>query len=436
MKVYFYSLFLAIFCCWTLPATGQDAGLSAYRAAEGLRKQNRCDEAIEKYEEAIRLAPQNYRYFFQMGRCELKVKDYEGAKHAFQRVIELQPSYTPAYSLLAKVYRLENDLDNAVYYYAQAASMETNPRRKVQYELFLVNLLLSQGEQEAAAQHLLRARELAPQNPDVLYYLAEIRASEGKWAEARQAYQAALATDAVQKLPPAEKAKYYYGLGVALQQVGEGAEAKKMWERAQFGSYKKLIDKQLAQENHEYFYRIALSYYLQGAYSQSELYLGRSLDLRQDYARAWLLKGRIAAKRGELRQAIAHYEQAAEVVKDSEQREKIAVTVANMYLNLEDGQGALAALQPVLAANPQQLGLQYLKARAAYLAGEYEQSISTLEALLKLGLEKQERAKYNFLLGLAARQTNDPARAAEAFRQAMVGPYRDAARQELDQLGG
>ena len=75
-----------------------------------------------KYDEAIRLEPGNYKYYFQRGKCQYTMKDVEMAINSFKATVQYQPNFTPAYSLLAKIYKTENDFDNAIYYYEQATA--------------------------------------------------------------------------------------------------------------------------------------------------------------------------------------------------------------------------------------------------------------------------------------------------------------------------
>ena len=62
-------------------------------------------------------------------------------------------------------------------------------RRKVPYQLLLVNLLLKEDRVYDAKRHIDEARRLDPENPNILYYSAEIDVQDGRWAEAKEAYE-------------------------------------------------------------------------------------------------------------------------------------------------------------------------------------------------------------------------------------------------------
>jgi predicted Zn-dependent protease len=77
----------------------------------------------------------------------------------------------------------------------------------------------------------------------------------------------------------------------------------------------------------------------------------------------------------------------------------------------------------------------YTKALSQYYLGQYESSISTLESLMAASNNNRDKAKYNFIIGMAAKNT-DVEKAKNAFRAAMYGPYKPAAKNELDRLMG
>lgn len=436
MRVNLYVFFLFLATVTPHLAQAQGAGKQAYRAAEELRKQNQCEEAIGAYELAIKLEPANFRYYFQKGRCELKLNAHEAAKQSFRRAIEFQPDYPPAYSMLAKVYRLEKDYENAIYFYKEAANFEQRPDRKLQYCVLLVNLMLQQGDLQAARNQLAEGLELAPDHPTLLFYQAEIHTMEDNWEAARQKYTLALESEAVQAMPPPDKAKYYYGLGLTQMRLGQPAEARKAWAKASFGPYKELIEKQLQEDNYVYFYKVAVSYYLQGAYEESETYVAQALAKKEDFSNAHLLEGKIAEKQRDADRAVRSYERAMALEDNPARQAKIAILVANIHLEQQNGQRALEALKPALAVAPQNPNWQYLKARAAYMAGEYREAMTTLEVLLRLGVDEKTKARYSFLMGMSAKAMDDTETAIQAFKGAFYGPYRAAAQVEIEKLGG
>ena len=123
----------------------QGPGKAAYTAAENMRKTKRYPEAIEKYDEAIRLEKENYRYLFARGKCYYEMKDYSLAISTLEQTVEINPDFTPAYSLLALNFLKSGDEANAIFNYDQAFKHESKPERKVQYKMQVVKYYMKNG---------------------------------------------------------------------------------------------------------------------------------------------------------------------------------------------------------------------------------------------------------------------------------------------------
>lgn len=427
---------LAMMVFFSTPLVAQPPGKKAYLQAENFRKQNKCKEAIVQYHEAIRLEPSNYKYYFQKGKCEYKLKDMEMAKESFRNTVEFKQDFTPAYSLLAKIYKNEKDYENAIYFYEEAAKHESNAGRKVQYKLLLVNLLLKEDRVYDAKRHIDEAKSVDPDNPNILYYNAEINAMDKNWDAAARNYERALESDRLKSSAPAQKAKYYYGLGLAYSNIGDNAKARAAWSKANFGPYKKLIQQQMLKANHVYFYKIAVSYYLNGEYNESEEYIRQALDLQNNFASAFILKGKIAMKQGNIPRAVENYEKAIQAESDAGKQAKMYRMIASLYIKNNDSYRAMSAIDRALEASPNNGGLLSMKAKAEYDSGKYRDAINTLERLLSAGVDTKAKARFSFMLGMAAKQVSDSEKAIEAFKNAMYGPYKPAAKIELDKLQG
>ncbi|MEO0469190.1 MAG: tetratricopeptide repeat protein [Bacteroidota bacterium] len=422
-----------------LPALllAQGPGKRSYLAAESLRKQNNCRDAIRQYDEAIKLEPSNYKYYFQRGKCEYKMKNFDGAKESFKYTVEFKRNFTPAYSLLAKIYKNEKDYANAIYYYEEAARYESNTNRKVQYKLLLVNLLMKEDRVRDARRHISEAKSLDPSHPNILYYNAEISASDKNWDAARKDYETALNSERLASASPAEKAKYYYGLGLALSNLGDAAGAKKAWSKANFGRYKQLIAQQMRENNHVFYYKIAVSYYLNGEYDEAERFIQKALELQSNFSSAFILKGKISYKKGNTLQAINHYQRAISMERSPEKKAKMYRLIASLQLKNNDSSSALNSITKAMeASNGKSASLLYMKAKAEYSVGRYNDAVSTLENLLQAGVDTKSKAKYSFMLGMAAKKSRDTEKARTAFKNALYGPYKPAAKVELDKLTG
>ena len=83
-----------MFSLISVSAFAQPAGRASYIQGENLRKQNKCDEAVLKYQEAAKLEPENYRYPFAEGKCYYKLKQYDLAIGAFETAVSAKPDRT------------------------------------------------------------------------------------------------------------------------------------------------------------------------------------------------------------------------------------------------------------------------------------------------------------------------------------------------------
>lgn len=411
----------------------QSPGRSSYMKAENLRKSKRYEEAIASYQEAIKLEPGNYRYYFSQGKCYYAMKNYDLALSSFEETVEYKKDFVFAYTLIAKIYTKKGEDANAIYYYDLAFQNEGDPKRKVGYKMEAIKLLLQDGKTEEAQQHLAEVKQVAPDDLNILYFDAKISNQNGDHQRALNSMEAATAQ--LENVPPAKSAKYWYELGYSYNQLGDYKSATSAWEKAYFGRYKTLIDRERSKNSPSYFYRMAVSYYSTGNYDQSREQIDKALELQNNFSAAYMLMGRMAKKQGNYNSAVENYRSAANFEEDPNRKIKLQMMLTSLQLDAGDYGGALSSANEILSSQPTNYTVLFLKAQAQYQMGQYSNSINTLESLLNNSSDAKSKAKYNFVLGMAAKNT-DVERAKNAFKAAMVGPYKPAAKNELDKLMG
>ena len=426
---YLFLLFFFSSCC--LGVFAQNPGKAAYMKAENLRKSKRYQEAIAKYEEAIRLEDNNYRYYFSRGKCYYAMKDYDLALSSFEETVELKKDFVFAYTLIAKIYRKKGDNMNAVYYYDMASKAEGDPKRKVGYKMEAVKLLLREKKTEEAQRHLSEAKQFAPDNLNILYFDAKISNQNGDYERARD--NMITATAQLEGEPPATSAKYFYELGYAYNKLGDYNSAQQAWEKAYFGPYKAPIDRERSKNSPAYFYRVAVSYYIAGQYAESRQQIDKALELQNNFGAAYTLMGKMAKKEGNYSGAIDNFRTAANFEQDPNKKMRLQMMMTSLMVDSKDYNGAISSANEILSKQPGNSKVLYFKALSQYHVGEYGGSISTLESLLSNTSDSKSKARYNFIIGMAAKNT-DVERAKEAFRSAMYGPYKPAAKIEYDKL--
>lgn len=412
------------------------SGRADYLQAEELRKQNKCADAIARYEVAIKAEGNNYKYYFQKGLCEQKEKRIEDAKRSFLKSAELNKDFTSAYAQLAKMYKDEKNMEQTIYYYQQASENEKGTGRKIQYDLILVNLLLKDDKIAEATKYFEDAQKLDPGNMKVNYYSGEIKMAKGDYASAKDDYERAVANPEFPPLSPGEKAQYYYALGLAYNKLNDIENAKKAWQKAMIGPYATLINQQLMKSNHTYYYKIAVSYYLNEENEESENYIQKSLEIMPTFSAAYSLRGKIAKRTNDLRGAIENFQKAVEYEKEPAKKASAAVMLAQTQMQYNDYAGAVSSLDEAITAMPTNKNLQFMKARALYGAGRYNDAIKIAEELVSVATDQKAKAKFAFLLGMAAKRAGDKEKAKAGFNGALFGTFKPAARMELDKLAG
>jgi len=428
-------LFVLLFLCQSLGLYAQ--GRSAYQQAEVLRKEQKYSQAISKYNDAIDREPDNYKYYFQRGRSEFALKKYAYAKISFEKTIRQKPNFASGYAWLAKSCKKLNLNEEAIMHYEQAAEYETNKPVQLQYYLLLVNLLLEEEKVDKAREVISDAEQLAPQNENILYFKGKISEKEKRWEDAKNYYERGLASEGLKGASAGVKAKFYYGLGLAKNELGDKEGAKEAWEKAQFGPFQQLIARQKAQTGPAFNYRVALSYYFSEEYEASEIYADKVIEDKRDFSGAYVLKAKIADKKGQTQEAIQHYKIAIQMEKDPAKKAKVQMDLAELHLQADRPASALRAMQEArasearLAKNSKFLAIQ---ARAEYKSGQFTEAINTLEMLLLSKMDSRQKAKYSFLLGMAAKNAGELEKARKAFENALYGPYKPAAELELKEL--
>lgn len=79
-----------------------------------LRRNGNINKALEKYDALIKLNPNNAEYLFGKALCYLETRPIE-AIHLFKKVIDLNPSVTPAYGNIIVAANNAREYDEAIY---------------------------------------------------------------------------------------------------------------------------------------------------------------------------------------------------------------------------------------------------------------------------------------------------------------------------------
>lgn len=412
-------------------------GKAAYQQAEIFRKENKYVQAIKKYNEAISKESDNYKYYFQRGRSEFALKRYAYSRVSFQKTVELRANFASGYAWQAKTAKALNRTDEAIANYELAAEYETNKPVQLQYYLLLINLLIEENKIAQAEMTLSDAEKITSNNENILYFKGKIAEKEKRWKDAKKLYETALTSKGLKGASDGTKAKFYYGIGLAKKEMGDDKGAQEAWDKAQFGPFMKLIAQQNEEKGPAYSYRAALSYYFNEEYEEAKVYANKVLETKKDYSGAYILLGKIEDKLGNDEAAINYYSKAIKLEKDPVKKANAQMDLANLHLKHNRASSALTTIKQAKATEARLMKSSKflaIQARSEYQSGNFDDAVKSLEMLLQGNLDSKKKAKYSFLLGMAAKKSGNMDKARAAFKNALYGPYKPAAEIELKEL--
>jgi Tfp pilus assembly protein PilF len=130
--------------------------------------------------------------YFNLGVTYYNQKEFSKAIQAYQKVIELDPTYVEAYNNLGIIYQTMGDAKNALGAYQKAT--EINPRYEKGYNN-LGLLFLLEDRYEEALEAFQKALAINPNNIESHINLGILFKQKGQGEKAIESYQKALAID-------------------------------------------------------------------------------------------------------------------------------------------------------------------------------------------------------------------------------------------------
>jgi tetratricopeptide (TPR) repeat protein len=152
-----------------------------------LEAEGRIDEALQRYLEAIRVAPNPARAHLNHGNVLLLKGDLPGALDAFRTAIKHNPDYAGAYYNLGNALLGNGQIDEAVTSYHEA--LEINPDY-AEVHCVLGIALRERGQIDDAITNFQRAIKINPDLVEARYNLSSLLLSLGQYTEAWPKYEA------------------------------------------------------------------------------------------------------------------------------------------------------------------------------------------------------------------------------------------------------
>ncbi len=336
----------------------------AFRAAMSDFSQGDWPNALRFFEQAASVEPQAADIQFYLGETHRLMGAYDQAETAYNRAIELNPAFAPAYlgryqarKAGGKAGNLQADLDEAIL---------IDPNLGTAY-LERAVLSLEQGDLEAAQEDLLEAGELLPDSPLLAYYTALYQLESGEPASALLQARRALQLD--ETYLPA-----YRLLGQLALLNGQPEEALESLE-----TY--LI---YQPQDADAWVLIGQAYLDQGDLSQALKSVERAIAITDSAKDVYYLRGLIQLAQGEGQKAVNDLLAARQQEPRSFDIDLALGQALIIAGRLQEGLPVLRSLTPLAQNDAQLARLYYYRAQAYEQDGDWEAALEDWQALLAL----------------------------------------------------
>lgn len=251
------------------------------------RAQQRYDEAITRYRDAIERDPQLLVAYLGMGRAAAQQGQFDIAISHYSRGLEIAPDNVPLLLAIGDAQLQQNDVVAAAESYSRASLLQPG---NAAAHVGMGRTLWRQGEGDAALEELNTATQLNPNDTETLLMIGDLNESLGRMQIALDAYSSAIVANETAYEP-------YYRRGVLLLKQERTAEA--------------IEDLEAAVERNRTFaqsyYWLGRAYRADGRFSDAEQQLQQALALRDDYHEARFFLGRVLTELGKRDEAAASY---------------------------------------------------------------------------------------------------------------------------------
>ena len=177
--------------------------------------------AIYYYQEALKVTPNNYVTYRQLGLAFAGNREFESAVEAFQQSIALNNSYELGYQALAEFYYEQELYDKALEVYKKWNRLQPG---KLWAYYYLGRIYYQQERYHTAIVYLKEAVKNEPTHEETHYYLGCCYIKLGDWASADEAYQT-LQTYAIKSCAKRQTPWFFYYTALNFRELFNNNEA-------------------------------------------------------------------------------------------------------------------------------------------------------------------------------------------------------------------
>jgi tetratricopeptide (TPR) repeat protein len=384
-----------------------------YRRAGVYLKLDKQGDALDDYQAAAKLEPNNATYHFGLAEAYAAQQNFQDALPYYKTATDLKPDYIAAWIAWGDAQRSVNDYENAVKSYTEAIAIDRNShaayygraRAEAHLEmsreavqdlrqaiiLYPTYIQMAKSEPDfdkireetgsilSAAQHNQEGNQLA---------------NEGKLEEAIREYLEALKLDPTNAAYHANQGDVYR----RLQQLGDAEE-----------EYRRAIRYDM--ENDSYHYRLAGFYYDQGKFDSAIEEYERALAINDEKPTYHSGLGDAYRQMDVPEKAGEAYEQA---IRLDQSNASYHARLADIYYRQGKQEDALRKYLEAIRLDEENYMYHYGLARVYYALDEPQEAIQSYQAAIKLNPEYGEAYCG---LGQAYQKSKQRQDAIEAFEQ-------------------
>ena len=224
-------------------------GGAARHLAYAMYMRHGFDEAAIQAQRAVALDPTDSHAYGILGDAHLEVGKYEAATHAYHRMIQLQGDLY-AYSRLSGLKSLQGDTAGAIADLERAIQLgqaQERPPESIAWAMWqLGNEFLALGKLPAAEARYVEALDTFPDYYRALAGLAQVRAAQGRYAEAVELYRQAITI-----VPSPD---YAAALGDVYMKLERPEDGQKQYDLVEYIGRLNTLNKVLYNRELAYFY--------------------------------------------------------------------------------------------------------------------------------------------------------------------------------------
>ncbi len=370
----------------------------------------RLQDAMQRYEEAIRLAPTLARAHLNRGNVLLAVGNTLGAIEAFTTALKHDPAYAPAHFNMGNAYVRSGRPQEALAAYREALAARPE---FADAEVALGLLLDGLGQTEAAVASYRRALALNPQNAEVHASLGDALRSLGQHADAAESYHRAL------DINP-QNFELHHNLGMYLQGLGHTSTAVASYRRAlelrpdvavmhfNLGNALRELGK-IDDAVASYRRTLEINPHLPEAYCNLGNALGelgklddavasyqRAIEMKPDFAEAHCSLGAVRQNLGQFKSAVSSYRRALEI---NPAFPEAHYNLGNGLRALEQFEDAILSFRDALSINPNYVEAYHNLGSSLEQLGRLDEALASYKRALQIQPDNLETHK-NLLFAL------------------------------------